>query len=251
MYVDSKLLFTPIQGAAMGAAHTGTDGVSTVSATEYGPLGTTFTSATANFAASDVGREITINGVGDSSANLTTTIASINSSTSAQLTDGATTNAGSNKTWSMAGARALTNNHGYAPYDIDIQTFRNLAAGNGPVYCFAHVVKAPTGAVHNGSLNDAYNDFTLTLIQRHASGSSEMLGTTGAIQESGSVRGAWVGRRILFPLDLDRLRDVDGNETLLQFYSWRNSTKAPNMHFSLIAGLTLSPDISQLADHQY
>jgi hypothetical protein len=246
MYVDSKLLFTPIQGAAMGAAHTGTDGVSTVSATEYGPLGTTFTSATANFAASDVGREITINGVGDSSANLTTTIASINSSTSAQLADGATTNAGSNKTWSMAGARALTNNHGYAPYDIDIQTFRNLAAGNGPVYCFLSVIKAPAGA---GS--EAQNDFSLFVTQRTAAGSAEKIGHVNSIQEASNVRGAWVGRRILFPLDLDSLRDVDGDETLIQLYSWRNSTNSPNMHFSLIAGLTLSPDISQLADHQY
>jgi len=51
----------------------------------------TLTSATAAFTAGDVGRAIVVNGAGAAGANLTTTIASINSGTSVELTDAAGT----------------------------------------------------------------------------------------------------------------------------------------------------------------
>lgn len=82
----------PIDYEAAGDAIKGTDGVATA-------LDNTFTSAGASFAAADIGKLICIHGAGTSSLPFVTTIASINSATSIELSAPAITTVASSATY--------------------------------------------------------------------------------------------------------------------------------------------------------
>lgn len=90
--VASNLRLSPQSYGAIGDWIDHRDGAITSSTT-------TLTSATAAFVAADVGKIITVKGAGAAGVNLNTTIASINSGTSVELTDAASTTVSSAVYW--------------------------------------------------------------------------------------------------------------------------------------------------------